>query len=115
MLPSINLSKAEKLKDVEFRPGGPNAEWMSAVLRTAKSENLQQITIHFYTHAVHTVLRYPADAMTRLEWRDLDHLLVQLWTTRSIRPVFTYEERGGEAQVPELLPELASRGVFDVV
>ena len=84
MLPSINLSRAEKLKDVEFRPGGPNAEWMSAVLRTAKSENLQQITIHFYTHAVHTVLRYPADAMTRLEWRDLDHVMDHAFNPPSV-------------------------------
>ena len=58
------------------------------------------------------------DEATRLEWQDLDHLLVRLWTTLSILPVFTYEKRGGGTGsgllVPELLPELVKKGIVDV-
>ena len=64
------------------------------------------------------VLRDPVDAMTRLKWQELDHLLVQLWTTRSIRSAFTHDITGiGTslgALVQKLLPELVSRG-FGVV
>ena len=51
-------------------------------------------------------------AAVRHEWRDFDSLLVQLWTSRSIRPEITFISFGvglGRA----LLPELTNKGVFD--
>ena len=110
---SLDLSKAAKLKDAEFRLREPIVGWINATLQTARSKNLRQITIH-----IPAIFLRSVDETTRLEWQDFDHLLVRLWTTRSIRPVFTYEKKGagtgpGEL-VPKLLPELVSRG-FDVV
>ena len=115
--PSLNLSKAIKLRNVEFRPSEPNVKWISVALRTAKSKNLRQITIHLATRLMFTMLRGPVGEITRQEWQDLDHLLVQLWTTRSIRPVFTFGDRGTDsgALVSLLLPELVSKGVVNVV
>ena len=92
-------------------------KWISATLRTAKSTNLRQITILICTFFMSAMLREPASELTR-EWQDLDHLLVQLWTTRSIRLVFTYvtrEKTGPRVLVSNLLPELVKRGLIDVV
>ena len=89
---------------------GPGPGWINATLQTAKSTNLQHITIHsdyFYPRNDETALR---------EWQDLDHLLVQLCTTRSILPMFTSERWGlDEIDVPalgELLPEFKTKGGF---
>ena len=82
----------------------PNVQWISTALRTAKSENLQRIVIRFLP----TLPGLPEGA-DRLEWEDLDNLLVQLWTTRSIHPVFEFES-GIRELGPMLLPELANRG-----
>ena len=55
----------------------------------------------------------------RQEWQDLDRLLVQFWTSHSIRPRIAYEaESVGSALgalLPSLLPELTSRGVVDFI
>ena len=88
---------------------GPGPGWINATLQTAKSTNLQHITIHsdyFYPRNDETALR---------EWQDLDHLLVQLWTTRSILPMFTSERWGLDEidvlALGELLPEFKTKGV----
>ena len=118
MPPSINLSEATELEDVEFRLREPNVRWITATLQTARSKNLRQITVHFFSPLPH-IFPGPINETTRLEWQDLDHLLVRLWTTSSIHPVFAYVQKKGEGTgsgvpVPKLLPELASRG-FNVV
>ena len=111
---SLDLSKAIKLEDVEFLPSQPNVKWISAALRTIKSKNLRQITICLGGSIMSTVLHDPVDETSRLRWRDLDNLLIQLWTTHSIRPVFRMEGMdSSRALVPKLLPELARRGVID--
>jgi hypothetical protein len=110
---SLDLSKATKLKDVAFQLRESYINWINATLQTARSKSLRHIIIH-----IPAAFRGSIDETTRLEWQDLDHLLVRLWTTRSIRPVFTYEkgaETSFRALVPKLLPELMSRGVIDVV
>ena len=110
MQPSINLSEAVVLKDVEFRLRNLDVRWINATLQTAGSKNLRQITIHFNS-AVHLS---QTDKTTLLELQDLDHLLVQLWTTRSIRPVFTDEDKWGGTGSGLLglksMPKLTSRG-----
>ena len=115
--PSLDLSKATKLKDIEFRLYTPGVGWINRTLQTAESKKLRQITIHSPMASISNVLDLPITEMARLEWQNLDHLLLQLWTTRSIRPVFTYGKRkGGNGSgmlVPGLLPELTSRGVID--
>ena len=114
---SLDLSKATKLKDVEFRPREPIVSWINATLQTAGSKNLRQIVIHIHATLVSSILLGSIGESTWLEWRDLDRLLVQLWITRSIHPVITYEKGAGNGPrvlAQKLLPELVSRG-FDVV
>lgn len=111
--PSVDLSKARKLKDVEFRLYAPRVGWINKTLQTAKSENLRQITLFSSIDP-----RRESDETARPEWQNLDHLLVQLWTTRSIRPALTYQ-KGWETSdfvVPsEVLPELTRRGILDLI
>ena len=62
----------------------PSVQWIITTLQTAKTEHLQQITI---------LTRFPFDGFVetdRPEWQELDHLLVQLWTSRSIIPNIKY-------------------------
>ena len=104
MLHPLDLSKATKLKDLEFRWHEPNVQWISAAIQTIKFGNLRKITLQLIP-----TLPDLLEDKVRLEWRDLDHLLVQLWTTRSIRPVVTFGGRTG-GLVPTLLPGLTSKG-----
>ena len=59
------------------------------------------------------------EEMVRQEWQDLDHLLVQLWSSRSICPKISYMERrvakGLGKLVLSLLPNLAGKGVVSEV
>jgi hypothetical protein len=81
-------------------------------LQTVQSEHLQQITIHPYTTFADLT-----EESARQEWQDLDRLLVQFWTLRSIRLQIKYEVgKGGNdlrAFAPSLLPELTRRGLVD--
>ena len=83
-------------------------------LRTVRSRNLQQITIHLYTTSANLITE-----AVRQEWQDLDRLLLQFWTSHSICPKITYEvdKRGDDlrASAPGLLPELTKRGLVDLV
>ena len=112
----FNLSKARKLKGVRFECTGLNVRWIAATLRTAKSTNFRNITI-----MVTSCVAPPnsVEEMVHREWQDLDHLLVQLWTSRLIRPKITYMERrvakGLGKLVLSLLPNLAGKGVVSGV
>ena len=59
------------------------------------------------------------EEMVRQEWQDLDHLLVQFRTSRSILVgiVCDVEVREEDLRdyIPGLLPELTRRGLVDVV
>ena len=81
-------------------------------LRTIKSEHLQSIVIcpdkkdpEFWEVDIQ-------------EWLDLDQLLVQFWSTHSIRPqvIYVAESRGNDlrACVSSLLPELTRRELVDL-
>ena len=100
------------LKELSFRCGGLNIQQFTMTLQTVQSKNLQQITIHPYA----TFTNMNEETICQ-EWWDLDRLLVQFWTSRSIRPEFRYEMgREGEdfkAFAPRLLPELTRRGLVD--
>ena len=108
--PPTDLSNLTRLKNVEFQIYGPNTQWITDSLQTAKSKNLRQITI------------YPIPASgepVHQEWLDLDSLLAQLWTSRSVLPKIVFPERfgmGGLAHLaPTLFPKLTSRGVEPVM
>jgi hypothetical protein len=111
--PSLDLSKATKLKVVEFRCARSNVQWIATALQTIKSENLQQITINLFPASGRV-----GEAVRR-EWLNLDRLLTQFSTSRSIRPKIVYVEREGGADLKNLalslFPELTRRGIIDVV
>ena len=95
--PSLDLSKAIKLKDMVFSCSESDARWITATVRTVTSNNLQRITVNLcpgpLTQTGVTVHR---------EWEDLDCLLVRLWNTHSIRPKVRYEMRKGEYDMRDL-------------
>lgn len=87
MPPPLDLSKASKLKDAEFRLAGPHIRWIVMTLETAKTareKTLEQITIRTVAN-FHDLI----EETVHQEWQDLDHLLVELWTSHSIRPKVT--------------------------
>jgi hypothetical protein len=102
----FDLSKATELKDLGFQLDiyTEDVQWITATLQTATSPNLRRISI------VSPMAFDPIEETTLQEWRDLDRLLVELWTSRSIRPEIKFLY-GGENMRRSLLPELASRVV----
>ena len=109
--PPLDLSKATKLKSLLFRCVDPSIQRITMTLETVQSKDLRQITIHPYGTFSGLI-----GETARQEWQDLDRLLVQLWTSHSIRPKIVYEMgRGGNNLAPSLLPELTRRGVVDLV
>ena len=85
------------------------------MIKTIKSKNLQQIAIFSYER---TPLSAQIKEAVDREWQDLDHLLVQLWTSHSVRLKIMYRREEGEDEArglaQRLLPELTRRGVIDV-
>ena len=111
----LDLSKAPKLKCITFLGRRSNIYWVVAALRTVESKNLQQITIRLHT----ATLRNSIEETDCQEWQDLDQLLVQFWTSHSIRPQLVYSPNSGGREArdraPRLLPELTRRGLVDLV
>ena len=109
--PPLDLSKATKLKDLSFRYPVSNVQRITMALQSVKSENLRQITIH-----PHDISTDQIGEAKRREWQDLDRLLIQFWTSHSVRPKFAYKaENGFRDLAPSLLPELMRRGLVDLV
>jgi hypothetical protein len=84
-------------------------------LQTVQSKNLQQITINPYG-----IFASRIEEEARQELQELDRLLVQFWTSHSIRPRIKYGAgKAGdddlEALAPSLLPELTRRGAVDLI
>jgi hypothetical protein len=105
--PPFDLSKATKLKDLGFKLYTPGAQWITKTILTAK--NLRQISIHLQVSFGGAI----AETLVQ-EWRDLDLLLVQLWTSHSIRPEIKFLY-GGEDLRRKFLPELTTKGLLDVI
>ena len=115
MAPFPDLSKAQKLEDITFLCTRLGIHWVVAALRTVESKNLRQITIHPHFR----VNRSLTSTSAQWEWDNLDQLLVQFWTSHSIRPRFAYSPDSGGKNLkdwtPSLLPELTLRGLVDLV
>ena len=120
---SIDLSKVRGLKDVNFRPGSRNIEWITVALQTITPEHqdLRRISIRVSYYL--TLFEVDADggrsigeAISR-QWLDLDQRLIQLWDSYSVRPRVVCTRPGGrvgdaERRIGYLLPEMAKRGVI---
>ena len=122
----IDLSKATRLKEVTFGIGSWGIEWVTTAVRTITPihQDLQQISIH-ETHCSRFVergtdVRRLIGAQTAQLWSELDHLLVQLWESRSIRPKMLYgtfpaREKAVRDLAGCFLPEIMGRGIVDLV
>ena len=111
-MPLLGLSSATKLKDVTFRLVKVAPQWITMALQTVNLKNLQQVVIQSY------VTTDPTEETVRREWEDLDHLLVHFRTTHSVRLQVVHEAVEGNelgAHVLSLLPELAKRGLVEIV
>ena len=109
-----DLSHATKLRDLMLLGRRSNIRWIVEAIQTAQPNNLQQITIH-----PSTLPHGDPGEMDHRDWKDLDRLLVQFWTSDSVRSRLVYSPNsGGEDtrdSVPTLLPELTRRGLVDLV
>ena len=113
--PELDLSTATKLKDLAFRCSQPNVKWITRALRSVESNDLRRITLR----PDPCIFADTIDEMAYQEWWDLDRLLVQFRTSRSIYPEVMYgaefDEKGLRGRALSLLPELTSRGLVDLV
>jgi hypothetical protein len=112
-IPSLDLSKATKLKAVVLQCASPNLQWAATTLQTIESENLQRITIDM------SKLENLLKETVHQTWLDLDRLLLQFSESHSIRPEIILSRGRGRTDfmnlMPILLPELTRRGIVDVV
>jgi hypothetical protein len=109
----LDLSKTTKLRDVVFRCGMANIEWINKTLQTTEPKNLQHLSLAL-PRALD--IRDTVWETVHQEWLDLDCLLVQFWTSHSLRPKVMCEPgKGGKDYVARFLPELTSRGIVDLV
>ena len=110
---AFDLSGAAKLKELRFSWGGQSVQWIITTLQTTATRNLRYITLHSYSRHTFDIDRM--DPTVLQGWQDLDRLLVQMWTSHSIRPSITYVEfnggLGGVATI--LLPKLTGAGVVE--
>ena len=107
--PPFDLSNFTRLEEVWVSK--PDVRWITATLRTAKSTNLRLVDISSWPDLeVHGI----EPTITRA-WQDLDHLLIQLWTSCSIRPRISLQGKLGEGFPREIaaimLPQL-TKGRF---
>lgn len=114
-MPPLRLSDAAKLKDVDFGWDNSDVRWIVKSLHSATSTNIENISIKLNARAV---FADPVEETTHRGWRDLDRLLIQLWTSRSVVPRITFAKTRRRRQrndlgqlAPNLLPGLADRGL----
>lgn len=111
-----DLSKTVTLKHVKLVRMGESStvRWITMALRTVKSRNLESITI-----AIDEDFPEAIDDEAHREWKNLDRLFVQFWTSRSIRPQVMnapgWREETFRGNARQLLPESTGRGIVDMV
>ena len=112
--PSLDLSEVTKLKYVISSCNRSDVQWITTTVKTAGSKNLQKVAIYLYANIPAEI----REAVCR-EWEDLDRLLVELWTSSSVRPKIMYHTGKGEDNVGDpvlrLLPELRGEGSSSMV
>lgn len=127
----LDLSKATKLKKVEFEIDQRSPQDVVAVLRTLTNnhQNLQWISIST-TYAI-TGREFAGTGMSNVNrlwlpnaveaWLELDRLVAQLWESRRTRMRVQYcstvwEDRGkARSCMEDLLPQLTMRGAVDII
>jgi len=121
---SFSLSKATKLGDVIFRPGSLAVEWISRALQAITSEHrdLRRISVDVPHYS--TLLQVGEDLRGGIgegvlgQWLNLDHILVHLWESFSIRTDVIWAKWSWKGTVGDhvgsLLPEMTKRGMVTI-
>ena len=111
----VDLSTARKIKDLVFHCDHTHTQWITRVLQTVESENLQRITLRPDIYTFVTTIQ----EATYQEWWELDRLLVHFRTSRSICPKLVFEMDLDKEDLRgcalSLLPEVTRRGLVDLV
>jgi len=124
-VPLYNLSGATKLEDAVFRPTSPGVGWVTKALQTITPEH-RDLQISICVPEYLAYVGVDADVKKIIgeanfgQWLDLDHLLIQLWESRSIRSKVTRTLLKGRKRnmrdcIGCLLPEMMRRGMIDLV
>lgn len=113
-IPPLDLSGATQLNAADFQSATLDIQWIITTLQTVRSKNLKEIVVCSYADFPN-----PLGEGLRRQWQDLDHLLVELSISRSVRPTVAFIPRiygsdlGGLA--PNLLPKLTARGAIRTI
>ncbi|KAF9644816.1 hypothetical protein BDM02DRAFT_843045 [Thelephora ganbajun] len=118
----IDLSKAPKLRDVILRPRFLNVAWIAMALQTVstKHRDLRRISIAVYYDLLALSDANVGQAI-RVQWVNLDRILVQLWESYGIHPKIVCSVVGEEKEdaireyIRGLLPETTGRGIIERV
>ena len=119
---AIDLSKAIKLRDVTFSHVSLNVEWVALTLQsiTPRHRGFQHVCIqlpHEGPPSVEASVNESIGEVAHRRWLALDHVLVQLWESHSIRLTCIWpggqRERGNLTGC--LLPEATKRGIVKLV
>jgi len=113
--PEFDFSAATKLKDLAFQPNQLNVQWITRTLQSVESNDLRRITLRPDPYTFADTIQETGYR----EWWELDRLLVQFRTSRSIRPKVVYKMGLGVRDVRgyalSLIPELTRRGLVELV
>jgi hypothetical protein len=122
----IDLSKATKLKYPVFQCESLDSGWITRSLKTITPEHrdLQKISITIPSFLGHVTAEDCEGVERRIEeadpgtrWSDLEHLLVTLWESHSVRVKVVYPQTQTRTKdwAVYLFPELTKRGIIEVV
>ena len=114
---TIDLSNTPKLKDIKFTFRNPDVNWVTQALQTVDINDLQSVSLKVN---LRVISRARGLGTVELGWENLDRLLVQFWTSTSLRPKLTcrsslLEQADQRDIVAGLLPESMGRGIVDGV
>ena len=109
-----------------FKLDSQLVSWVTTALRTVTLEHRDLRRVLIYTPYYSTLVDVGTDVGAFIggavcqQWLDLDHLLVQLWESHSIRPrVISETPIGARPDMREcfqlLTPEVTRRGIIDLV
>ena len=116
----IDLSKAIKLKVIQFHVEGLEIEWIIATLKTItqKHEDFKEISFNV------TDVMYKVKDNPITKWLELESLIVKFWEERSIQTKVIYGgprckgrvEKGQSLILcPLLLPNVMKEGIVDMI
>jgi len=102
---------------VTFRVRVQTVGWITMALKTITPEHRDLRRVSIYLPQL-TFFNFDADVMRFFGWLDLDHILVEFWESRSIRPRVGFATQGGgtrsvERSAGPWLPEITKRGIVD--